>query len=305
MPHRRCSRWDQFGRRVAGSLVLGGLGIAAASVATAYLTVHPLMRWRGSLPPGVERELVRFPNADGLELAGWYRIGPNPRATIIVCHGWPGDMSQVLDIASALFEAGFDVLTFDFRNWGRSAPGPVTLGYREAQDVIGAVRFLQEQRVPAARQLGVVGVSMGAAAAILAASQTAEIQAVVADSCYARLDEEVRRHVARRLWGPLAPAVYETTRQVIERLLGFPLACVSPEDAIAYLAPRPVLIIHGTRDRMVNVSDAHALYRSAGAPKALWLVEGARHARARRARPAEYSQRLVDFFTYAFARRRS
>lgn len=288
-------------RRWACACVLVGAGIAAAALATPYAAVYPPVRRRGRLPQRVARELVRFPSADGIDLAGWHRRTPGAAETIIVCHGWPGDMSDVLRLADALGGAGFNAFAFDFRGWGRSGRGPVTLGYREALDVIGAVRFLRTCDPAGARRIGVLGWSMGAAAAILAARETTEIEAVVADSCYARLDREVR-HAARRFWGPLAPLAYGAAERLAPRLIGAPLAEVSPLAAVETLAPRPLLIIHGTRDRLVDVEDARRLYCRAGEPKALWLVEGARHAQAARLRPEDYVRRLAAFFDEAFGR---
>lgn len=240
-------------------------------------------------------QTVSFQSADGIRLAGWYGEGSGGDVTIIVCHGWPGDKSDMRGLTEALGRSGFDVLAFDFRGWGESDGGPVTLGYRESQDVVGAVRFVRERRAGRAGRIGAVGLSMGAAAAILAAARTPEIEAVVADSSYARLDQEVHR-VSTKLWRPLSPLAHSSARWLGERLIGTSLTCVSPVEAIGRISPRPVLIIHGTRDRLTDVQDAHLLYQASGDPKALWLVERAGHAQTRRIRPAEYDRRIVGFF---------
>ncbi len=250
----------------------------------------------GALGPSSRRlRAVTFQSADGIRLTGWYAEASGADATIILCHGWPGDKRDMLDLAEALVDAGFGVLAFDFRGWGESDRGPVTLGYREAQDVLGAVTFLQTRRAGQPPHIGIVGLSMGGAAAIFAAAQTPAIEAVVADSSYARLDQTVDR-VVQRFWGPLAPLASIPAGRLGERLIGTPLASVSPVEAIARISPRPVLIIHGMQDRLTDVRDAHALYRACGDPKALWIIEGAGHARTRRVRTEEYDRRVVGFF---------
>lgn len=75
-----------------------------------------------------------------------------------------------------------------------------------------------------------------------------------------------------------------------------PLPAVAPEQVISQIAPRPVLIIHGTHDRLIDVRDAHALYRSSGEPKTLWLIEGAEHNQTRAVGSQEYDSRVVRFF---------
>lgn len=48
-------------------------------------------------------------------------------------------------------------------------------------------------------------------------------------------------------------------------------------DSVAALAPRPLLLIHGEADKVVNVQDSVKLYAQAGEPKALKLFPGADH----------------------------
>jgi uncharacterized protein len=248
---------------------------------------------RSSIPDARLRR-VAFDSADGIRLAGWHGERAGAAATIILCHGVPGDKRDMAGLAAALMDAGFAVLAFDFRNWGESARTPVTLGHREVQDVLGAVTFVLDLGGPR-RRIGVVGLSMGAAAAILAAARSTAIEAVVADSSYARLDHAVER-VARRVGGPLAALAWRRARRVGEHLIGVPLSSVAPVEAIAAISPRPVLIIHGQRDRLTDVGDAQALYRACGVPKALWVIERAGHARTRRVGIEEYDRRVVGFF---------
>lgn len=254
-----------------------------------------LTRWaerRASIPDGRLRA-VSFQSADGVRLAGWY-APPGMATTIILCHGLPGDKRDMAGLAGALMDAGFGVLAFDFRNWGGSDRTRVTFGYREVQDVLGAVEFVRHRRVGPRHHIGVVGLSMGAAAAIIAAAGTPAIEAVVADSSYARLDLSVER-VTRRFWRPLAWLASRRAR-LGEHVIGVPLAAVAPVEAIAKISPRPVLIIHGMQDRLTDVGDAHALYRACGDPKALWIVERAGHAGTRHVGPEEYDRRVIGFF---------
>ncbi|HET7266083.1 MAG TPA: alpha/beta hydrolase [bacterium] len=253
----------------------------------AWLTQRPWI-------PDTRLRSVEFESADGIRLTGWYGDRPGAAATIILCHGVPGDKRDMAGLAGALIDAGFAVLAFDFRNWGESARTAVTLGHRELQDILGAVVLVERLAGPR-RRIGIVGLSMGAAAAILAAARSPAIKAVVADSSYARLDHAAER-VARRLGGPLAVLAWRRARRVGERLIGVPLASVAPVEAIAAISPRPVLIIHGKRDRLTDVGDAHALYRACGEPKALWVVERAGHARTRRVGIEEYHRRVIGFF---------
>lgn len=52
---------------------------------------------------------------------------------------------------------------------------------------------------------------------------------------------------------------------------------VDPIDYVAGIAPRPLLLVHGTEDETVNISHARRLYEQAGEPRQLVIVEGAGH----------------------------
>ncbi len=300
----------QIGLRLGVGALVAALVVALTSFATAYLTVYPLRRSRpgqpsrmptssgGTIPISDGREhqgrQVRFSSADGIELAGTH-LDRDAEATIVLCHGWPGSKDDMRGLAGTLADAGFNVLTFDFRSWGESDVGPVTLGCREARDVLGAVEYVRGRRAGRPHRIGVFGLSMGAAASLLAAAACPEIEAVVADSSYTRLDRAVRG-AFRSLWGAAAPVFFVPTRWLGERLIGTAMSDVSPLGAIAQISPRPVLIIHGTRDRLIGVHEARALYQASGDPKALWLVEGADHAETRWMAQGEYDRRVAGFF---------
>jgi fermentation-respiration switch protein FrsA (DUF1100 family) len=57
-----------------------------------------------------------------------------------------------------------------------------------------------------------------------------------------------------------------------------------------------VLLVHGTRDPLVDPSNSQALYAAAGEPKELWLVDGGGHADAQEVLPEEYQRRVLAFF---------
>jgi alpha-beta hydrolase superfamily lysophospholipase len=300
----------------AGAALLGAIAFAAAcSLATAavatYLYPNVIYAlWRGPERPAAAGwagfRHVAFRSARGDRLAGWYGEGRGGQAagTIIVCHGWAADTRDLRRIAEALRRRGFDVLAFDLHGWGESSGGAVTFGAREEADILGAVRFVKTVR-PAEpeRPIGLLGFSMGAAAAILAAAESRDVTAVVADGSYARLDVQVARFF-RRFAGPLWALAEAPGRWLGERLIGIPIDTIAPVEAIGRIAPRPVLIIHGTRDRVIDVQDARRLYRAAGAPKSLWLVEGAGHGQTRRlALVGLWDARVAGFFQSSFERR--
>ena len=58
-------------------------------------------------------------------------------------------------------------------------------------------------------------------------------------------------------------------------LNGFRL--ISPINYVGGIAPRPILLVHGSQDETVDVSHAYRLYARAKEPKQLIVVDGAEH----------------------------
>jgi fermentation-respiration switch protein FrsA (DUF1100 family) len=286
--------------------------VAAVSIALVVAIVVPVgLMYRRLHParvaldddPGrhdIAYETVSFASPlDGAPLAGWYM--PSPRSTgraIVIAPGIDNNRlvsGIALELAPGLLAAGFDVLTFDLRGEGESGGDPIAFGAREQWDVLGAVREVQAR---GASRVGVLGFSLGAVSAILAAARSPDIVAVVADSSFADLTETLRQEFEGRnhLPGPLADyglALYRL-------MSGTEPDDVSPERSVGAIAPRPLLIIQGTDDQTVPVADSERLLLAAGGPTTdRWLVPGGRHAESYHADPSSYQSRVTSFFTAA------
>ena len=68
------------------------------------------------------------------------------------------------------------------------------------------------------------------------------------------------------------------------------------ERAVARLAPRPWLMIHGAKDTYIGPEIARSLFARAGEPKEFWLVPVAKHNRCREVEPEAYAERIRHFF---------
>lgn len=239
-------------------------------------------------------EEVTFPPLYGdHEVSGWYIPHPQATTTILVCPGYRSKRADVLGISAHLWKAGHNILTFEYYGHGTVVGKPVTLGYREINDFLGAV-FYAKQRAPEAR-LGALGYSMGAAVALISSARTADIEALVADSAFATHRSAVEYGVAHVLHLPFAPFDW-ITDLVLWWRAGYHFNQVEPLRDIHRIAPRPILIIHSVKDSIVNPRDATLLYQAAGDPKELWLVAGADHCGAYFADRVAYTKKVIEFF---------
>jgi fermentation-respiration switch protein FrsA (DUF1100 family) len=309
-------------RVVAGLLLVSGLltfGYAALAyyVATqlVYAPPSPAQHTPGAF--GLSYRDVTFPaREDHVQISGWFIPGVLPNGaltaqrTIIVVHGVrtnredPG--AGVLDLSIEFVLHGFAVLAFDMRGMGTSAPAPLSLGYFEQRDVLGAVDFLRTGTPPypelgRPRAIGGWGLSMGAATLLLAAAREPAIQAVVSDCAFSRALADIERELP--MMSGLPPAITPGTLLAARALYGMDFYAVRPVDVVARIAPRPVFFIHGTADQRTPFAMMDELARAASAaPNAhvqSWAVTGARHAQSFHVARDEYVNRVVAFFTAA------
>jgi fermentation-respiration switch protein FrsA (DUF1100 family) len=277
-----------LGAALAALLLFGLGGSVWFSHRQAYNYLHPP---RQDAPSGGElaqRGLawqdVELFTADGLRLAAWY-TPPQNGALILVAHGYGDRRSETF---YALFaEHGYGVLAWDFRAHGASQGDLSTLGYYETRDVEAALDFALAQ--PGVEHIGGWGGSMGAVTMIRAAAQRPEIEALVADSPFPSLEDELDWRVPYPLLNPLI-------RFFTERETGLRLDMVRPLDDISRISPRPVFLIQGLGDRMVPPDSAQRLYDAAGEPRQLWTEAGVPHLGMVAYYREQYTRRVIEFF---------
>lgn len=250
----------------------------------------PSLRTPGTL--GLRYRRVRL-ESEGASLAAWHIPREDSRAGIVLCHGHNNCRAQLFSLIRPLHEAGFHVLMFDFRSHGLSGGKVCTYGHREQHDVAAAVEWLRQEA--GVEKVGLYGISMGGSTALLAAAQDPEIQAVVTDCAFARLEDMVQQRffmLPSAVRGPVGDSV----RGWAERWVGPVVPEVDPEAAVRAWKPRPLLVIHGERDMLTPASHGRRLAEAGGAEADLWIVPWAPHAGSRWVAGRAYLQRLVEFF---------
>ena len=235
----------------------------------------------------------------------------------MLCHGYTGVKDLYLpDNARVLNDAGYVVLTFDYKGWGtsegtRSRLAPLS----RVADVQAAMTFLGLQANVDEDRLGIYGTSYGGATVVWTAAIDARVKCVVV----------VRRHRPRRGAGCAACAgptngstCWRAPRRTAKRACStgksefveraeillpdrqsaelaaaarknnpnavntIPLEYIDetlqfhPEWVVDRIAPRPLLLITTDDDRLVPPEEFEALYAKAGEPKKLVDAEGLR-----------------------------
>jgi uncharacterized protein len=243
---------------------------------------------------GLPAEAVTFPSLHGNHnVSAYYIPCPEATTTILVCPGFRSRMAEFLGISALLWKAGHNVLVFEYYGHGIEVSTPITLGYREINDFLGAVAYAKE-RAPQ-NHLGVIGYSMGAAVALMSSARNAEVEALVVDSAFATHRGVVEYNFHRKFRLPSAPFAWIADYLLWWRA-GYRFHQVEPLRDIAHIAPRPILIIHGGRDSIVDPKDATLLYTAAQEPKELWILPNADHCGAYFEDRQAYVKKILEFF---------
>jgi alpha-beta hydrolase superfamily lysophospholipase len=206
-------------------------------------------------------------------LFAWYIPATNSRVTLVIAHGWGGNAEMMIPLVDPFHKAGFDVLLYDARNHGKSDCDSFSSLPRFAEDLTSALVWV-EQKYPH-HKIVVLGHSIGAAASILSASTASNINLLISLSSFAHPDLVMKRHLEQP-WLPrlLVPVIMN----YIQWVIGFRFDDIAPMNRISDVEC-PVLLVHGSKDRVVPISDMHLI--AANAPKDKIIetisVNGAQH----------------------------
>lgn len=276
----------------AGALA-AGLAVRAASNYTRPARVLPAAT---PASVGMDYETVRLRTEDGVSIAAWYTPSRNGAALVMV-HGIGANRAELLPIARDLTERGYGLLLLDLRGHGESGDAVTTLGLNEIHDIRAAVRYLEGRPDVDAARIGCYGVSLGAAAVIMAAAEIDEVRAVVVESPFASAEwlarNQFRKVVNLPHW--FAPVVL----RIGAWQAGVDPTLIAPVERIGRISPRPILLIHGAEDALFDEENFHLLAAAAREPKETWLVPGAGHVGAHILHGAAYVERVAGFFDRA------
>lgn len=252
---------NAVGWGIAGLLLLGGGLLALNRGIRAGLAAPRLVA--GEEPAGIPYRTLRIPTRNGKHLFAWMiPAGPDapvPAPALVLMHGWGGNAAAMLPLVAPLHAAGHALLLVEARCHGRSDDDTFASLPRFAEDIEAALDWLATQDGIDARRLGIVGHSVGAGAALLTASRSRRIRAVVSLAAFAHPADMMRRWLRwKRIpeW-PLGRYILA----YVQKTIGYRFDDIAPCRTIAAV-DCPVLLVHGSEDEVVPLDDAQRIYRA-------------------------------------------
>jgi uncharacterized protein len=250
---------------------------------------------------------------DGIEIKGGIFRGAQQPAKGLVLYfpEFDGDFCGASYYCKGLIEAGFDVISFDFRNQGQSqnVAGYTPLHWLttyEMTDAQAVLKFIRDHPGLSLLPLGFFGTSRGASVSLELARINPDIRAVAADGAFSFYsmvthytikwaDHYVPRWFARMIpkWRIICSIF------LIKKISEFNKNCkyINIERKLSQLKGREVLLISGQRDSYVPTALTQKLYdRIASEQTKLWIAPNAKHNQSREINTNEFDQRVSDFF---------
>lgn len=245
----------------------------------------------GNLPSDLAGSPVQFSSASGATIHGWLIPGKKGAGAIILMHGVRANRLSMLDRARFLSHADYSVLLFDFQAHGESAGDHITFGYLESMDAQAAVRFLRANLPD--EKIGVLGVSMGGAAALLA-SPPLDVNAMTLEMVYPTINQAISNRLTMRLGGWAGSLTPLLSWQFKPRL-GIDAGILRPIDRIGKISA-PKMLIVAAEDQHTTLEESRRLFDAASGPKEFWVVNGAKHVDLYPVAKKEYEQHVAEFF---------
>jgi uncharacterized protein len=193
-----------------------------------------------------------------------------------------------LEQAAALAERGFSVLLFDQRGHGESDGAQTSF---TGADVLAALNYLRARSDVDPDRIGAIGLSLGAINIVHGAVHDRGLKAIILDGLG---QSSIADFPSPKTASELMLALQRAVTFTVLRSRGVVEAAVI--ESLGRMPPRPMLFISGAGQDLEREA-VRRYFAATGEPKEIWEIPEGSHAYTWAARPQEYTERIVAFFT--------
>lgn len=245
---------------------------------------------------------IFFESQDGTHLHSWYfyhRSARPSKGLVLQFHGNGENLSSFYTTLVWLTQHDYDLLSFDYRGYGRSQGEPDQKGVNSdcLAAMIEALNLWQENlknghTLALAQNGGLIfyGQSLGGALLLRAfhdapAEVRKHLKLMVIDSSFVNYKSLAREKLSDFwLTWPLQWLAYLLVSNDF-----------SPEDFIAEVAPKPLLVIHGAKDQVVPIEHGREIFKLAKEPKNFWEIPEGEHIDSMTRHGGVYQKKFLEF----------
>lgn len=238
-------------------------------------------------------ETVSFTVPGDKMYEGWLFPGLRTAPTVILCHGYGGQRSDLLTLVNSLQEHQYSVFVFDFRGHGAN-DGSTTLGPSEAAAVQGVIEELSRRNDLDGTRFGVWGTDLGGYAAFVASAADPRVKALAVDSVYDEPVQFVTLQIERT--GLASVPLVGTFTRLGYRLMNWSSRNEPPLSArVGSLNQTAKLFIQG-RDNPVLADATLQLFLKAPEPRAQAVFPRTGYSTMPDGEKREYEREVLNFF---------
>jgi hypothetical protein len=226
-----------------------------------------------------------------VSVVGWYFPGKRREVVVIVPPAGAPETAMI-PYVKFLLGAGYTVVAVYSANDPKYG---INWGMLKRKFALATARTLMDDGFT---KIAALGISEGAAGAIMAQAEQPVFTAIVADSSYANLEQLFMRSPSM---SRLNPAFLRTVMWEARLWFGHPLDKISPATDAGNLGGGSLLIIQDRDDQMTPLSDGKAILDAAGFNAQMWTVPSDGHGDAIFEDPAGYTSHVIKFLNASFS----
>lgn len=245
-----------------------------------------------------ELQRVTVKSFDGLTLNGFLKRTENAKRIILAAHGYKSNCFKDFALISEhLFKSDCTVLFIEQRAHGKSEGEFTSFGMNERHDCLKWLDFIVSN-ISSELPVYLYGVSMGAASVLMASGKQlpSNVKGIIADSPFTSpidiisytLDRKSNKNINKE-------KMKEQLDQMLMKRFGFSLYDFSVGEALKSVS-RPVLLFHGTSDRLTPFSMTEEIFNNCHSEKNLVIFENSKHLHGCFDYKNKYFNALDNFF---------
>jgi pimeloyl-ACP methyl ester carboxylesterase len=287
-----------YSKSIAALLALTFFTFVAAAIISGFVVYNIVTLRSGSQPidlatfPGHPEEISY--SVEGLgKRDGWFFPGLKSAPSILLCPGYGEGREELLPLATALQEQGYNVGLIQFTGQSAKRIG-TTLGYGEVQELRAALSVLAQRTDVDKSRFGLWGTDMGSYVALSLAESDPRVRGIAVESVYDRPEEMLRILVNRYGIGslPLLPSFAEKAFD----WLNYRDAGIPPlSQRLSRVAGVPKLFIQASDNPDLAKTTAR-LFLSAPEPKEQVTIVRGNYAGMLDEEKRTYENRIASFF---------
>ncbi len=223
---------------------------------------------------GIGYEEILIPAKNNKKIYSWWIASGKSDVCVILMHGWGKNASMMMPYIKNLHAKGLNLIAFDSRNHGDSDKDGHSSMIKFAEDISACIDYVEANKASKSRRIYLIGLSIGGAASIYAASSDDRIGKIVTVGAPSNPADVMRKYLRER---KIPNIMLSLVFKYLEFRVGKKFKDLSAAANIAK-TKATVLLIHGTDDKVVPLEQAGLILRASNKNQAqFWEIPGKGH----------------------------